>query len=394
MKQLGRAGGWLFLLIFFNCQLGWAQKQATNPVPASADSAAAFINKHLVEFGDTYYQLAKKYRVPVDSLIKWNGENLLVDKVIRFTSVKSASISKVAVAKTDSVAVIVKSPVPTSANNQKPVNTTLNRAEESGENTISAHKAAQRILIIPFDPRLYFSDADDDIARQSEIPKQNVRYIFRSRLSAFLDPKGFQRINLLTATPQDSAGELRKIYKSLGYSYQKIAYSRFNPLPVRQKTQATGPKSWFQKQKEKAGLARPKEENAAEEGGKYYGVQIKDPAFFRYFNNQYSLDYYLFINQFEIHTDYTNCIDRTTQNFQREFIVHYTIFDAKGELIAGNKVKIPYVSNVNDLNKIVRDNLNKMAEAILSDLPQPQVFSSDGRRTELVEAIKSNCQIP
>ncbi len=53
--------------------------------------------------------------------------------------------------------------------------------------------------------------------------------------------------------------------------------------------------------------------------------------------------------------------------------MHYTILDAQGELIAGNKVKIPYVSNVNDIEKIGQDNLGKIAQRILADLPSPQV---------------------
>ena len=96
----------------------------------------------------------------------------------------------------------------------------------------------------------------------------------------------------------------------------------------------------------------------------------------RYFNQHYAVDYYLFLSQFEIHTDYTNCLDRTQNDFTREFLVHYTLIDNQGTLIAGNKVKVSYISHVNDIEKIIRDNLNKMAQRILADLPQPAALAS------------------
>lgn len=385
MQRLGRLAEWLLLLVIYVCcQPLEAQVLPPNtPVTINKSLPADRKDQYVVQPGDTYYRLSRIYRVPVDSLIKWNGERLPVGKTIRVMAgdfppaphlpVTGAREAPAPAADSSKSAVIVTEQP--GVEFEKPASTTMTRYEES-ERPVVAKNEAQRVMVIPFDPYLYFSDADNDISRQSRIPSQNVRYVFRSRLNAFLDPKGFQSINLLGGVRRDSIDELSKIYKSLAYSYQDITWSRFNPLPANQKPLATGPKAWFKRQKEKIGITPPVEEVIAGEGKKYYGVKVKNPDFYTYFNTHYNVDYYLFINQFEIHTDYTNCIDRVTQNFVREFLVHYTIFDAKGELIAGNKVKIPYVSNVNDLEKIVRDNLNKMAQRILSDLPQPQYFTS------------------
>jgi hypothetical protein len=248
-----------------------------------------------------------------------------------------------------------------------------------------AIKAAQRVLVIPFDPYLYFSDADNDIAAQSRIPKQNVRYVFRTRLNAFMDPKGFENINLLGGAFRDDKSELDRIYKSVSYSYQPVTYSKYNPVPMTEKT-GNGPVAWIQKKKEKF-TAPPSPESVgntsvAKDPTKYYGAKVKDPDLYRYFNQNYAVDYYLFINQFEIHTDYTNCLDRTQNDFVREFLVHYTIFDNQGTLISGNKVKVPYISHVNDIEKIVRDNLNQMAQRILADLPRPAALTSQVNATE------------
>ena len=104
---------------------------------------------------------------------------------------------------------------------------------------------------------------------------------------------------------------------------------------------------------------------------KYFGVVLKDPKFFEYFNHKYSVDYYIFVNQFEVITDYDHCLDRTTENYVRYFVVHFSIFDKNGTQIAGNKYKQLYNSNSNNIDRITGDNLQKMADRILLELPVP-----------------------
>lgn len=355
MRRLIKIWSGLLLLLFGGCPAGWAQ--TTLP-----DSAAGW---YQVQPGDTYYRLAKIYGVPVDSLRAWNGDHLPAGKTIRVRATRSATLPQIQ-------ATAANSPAgPT----QQPTAAVSNQVDASPNP--AAETAAPRVVIVPFDPYLYFSDADHDIARQSRVPVPNVRYIFRARLSALLDPLGLEPVSLLSAGRRDSVDELRKVYQSLAYSYQPITPSRFNPLAAKLKTPPAGPQAWWQRQKEKLGVTPPGTANPAAAGDKYYGVKVKNLDFYPYFNSRYQADYYLFINQFEIRTDYTNCIDRVTQNFVREFVVHYTIFNAQGKLLAGNQVKIPYVSNVNDVDKIVRDNLGKMAQRILADLPGPQSFTSE-----------------
>ncbi|RDC61433.1 LysM peptidoglycan-binding domain-containing protein [Adhaeribacter pallidiroseus] len=376
MQRRRRYSGWLVFLIFLSYHLVRAQAPIADSLLTS--KTKELTEQHLVQPGDTYYRLAKLYQVPVDSLISWNGEILPAGKFIRVRpkvasdlTPSSESGSSAPVSPTNALFKSTKSKstvvaVPPNT----PVSTTITPAPV-------IHKTVQRVMVVPFDPYLYFSDADEDIARQSRVPRPQVRYGFRSRLSALLTPPGFETINLLRTGTNRNADSLPEIYKSLNYQYRNVTSSRFNPLPPKQKAIMSGPKTWFLKQKEKAGIATVQEATVAAEGDKYYGVTVKSPNFYTYYNNRYQPDYYLFINQFEIHTDYSNCLDRTTQDFIREFTVHYTIFDAQGNLIAGNKVKIPYVSNMNDLEKISRDNLGKIAQRILADLPPPQIPESE-----------------
>lgn len=106
--------------------------------------------------------------------------------------------------------------------------------------------------------------------------------------------------------------------------------------------------------------------------GKYFGVKIKNPNFFEYFDKKYSVDYYVFINEFEVTTDYENCLDRSAFNYEREFVAHYSIFDRAGNQFAGNKFKLHYPSSSNDIQKLVADNIGTIAARIMNDLPPPR----------------------
>ena len=370
MQSIGRNVRlvFLFMLWLSNPTLRAANYQGLpldsvqKPVPKQ--SAKGY---HVVQAGDTYYGLSRLYKVPLDSLKSWNGERLTLG-----TTIKTNRTATPKPTETGKVNTATKQPK-TTTSAQKAASTTL------GQQTVPAqyspeHKQAQRILVIPFDPYLYFSDADEDIGLYSKIPRQNVRHVFRGRLNAFMDPKGFESINLLGGSVRDGVNELDKIYKSVTYSYQDITYSKHNPAPVVEKP-INSATSWLQKQKEKiAAPAGPEvagNTSVAKNPNKYWGVKVKDPDFYSYFNQHYAADYYLFINQFEISTDYSNCLDRTKNDFVREFVVHYTIYDNQGGLISGNKVRVPYVSHVNDIEKIIKDNLGRMSERILADLPRP-----------------------
>lgn len=366
-------------MLWFSSTTLWATNYQALPLdsvqkPVSKPTAQEY---HVVQAGDTYYGLSRLYKVPVDSLKSWNGEHLTLGskiKINRTATPIATETDKVNTAAKQNNTTISPATVPSNTLGQETV-----PAQYSPE-----HKQAQRILVIPFDPFLYFSDADDDISSYSKIPRQNVRHVFRGRLNAFMDPKGFESINLLGGSVRDGVNELDKIYKSVTYSYQDISYSKYNPAPIVEKP-INNATSWFQKLKGKisppAGPEVAGNTSVAKNPNKYWSVKVKDPDFYPYFNQHYAADYYLFINQFEISTDYSNCLDRTKNDFVREFVVHYTIYDNQGGLIAGNKVRVPYVSHINDIEKIIKDNLGRMSERILADLPRP-----DNSNTQAISA--------
>lgn len=325
---------------------------------------------HTVQSGETLYSLAKKYNVSVDDLMKWNNLDLRTGQEIVIALPSSVPEKQTGTAFNEKS--VEKKP-------EAPVAATVPAKVARTEVIDTAHydydTTMQQVLIIPFDPYLYFSDADDEIAATSKINRTKVRDVFRRRMNALLDHPAYENIHLLGGKAQDSLTDLNKLYGSVKYNYQEILYNpNYKPkesaeMPQEKKTN----KSWLEKQKEKL---VPQESSGkatvAKDEGKYFGVIIKDPDFFTYYNKKYNTDYYIFVNQFEVKTNYENCLDRAAQNYERTFTTHYSIFDATGKQIAGNKFRTHYNSNSNNVSQIVNDNMKKITDRILADLPPPK----------------------
>ncbi|MDO6389656.1 LysM peptidoglycan-binding domain-containing protein [Pontibacter sp. BT731] len=403
----------LFVLFAFN-QAGATPVASAFSIPTQS---AAADTVYLVQQGDTYYSLSRRFSIPLDSLQKWNGTQLQMGQTLYLTNRKAKV--KTTAAKSATPATQAK-PQPSTASQQpkttaqpnppaakpatavqatpqaqaaKPAATPPAQPAKAASKTNNLtgpartqastsaaastlptleSKVKQRILVVPFDPYLYFSDADDEIARHSKIPRQNVRHVFRGRLNALLAPEGYETINLLGGVYRDSVSELSTLYKSLSYGYQDNKQSRYNHQPtVKERENAL---DWVKRKKNDLNIrgGQPATVPVAQDENKHFGVKVKDPKFFSHFNGQYGIDYYVFINQFEVKTNYENCLDRATWNYERDFLVHYSIYNSQGELVSGNKVKVPYQSNLNDVQRIVSDNMPNMAKRVLADLPQAQ----------------------
>ena len=375
---------------------------------------------HEVLPGETLYSISKKFGVTVGDLLKWNGLELKAGQAIYVanpstndkevvSNQSTSTVNPVRQHQTKSAEIVVEKPQVTKPIITEPSAPTTSKATPKAVvvekpvikepevptneplapkmNVYDFNPNYKQVLIVPFDPHLYFSDADDEIAQASHVPRNHVREVFRRRLNSLLDPRGYETIHLMGGRFADTLADLNKIYSSVNYNYEEILESEFNTADTRHSDNQIKPteepankfSAMMNKAKDKVGQ-QPQATNAHNAAiakkeekfeGKFFGVKIKDPKFFEYFHNKYSIDYYVFVNQFEVVTDYEHCLDRAAQNYQRYFITHYSIFDKEGNPIAGNKYKVYYDSNSNDIERIVADNVLKISQRILNDLPAP-----------------------
>jgi murein DD-endopeptidase MepM/ murein hydrolase activator NlpD len=334
-----------------------------------------------VQPGDTYYAIAKKNNTTVDQLLKLNNMDLKAGQEIVVGTKSPATTTQPNTANTNpnntTTNTTTTNPNIVATPPVGPAGPSLAPPFNDPGTPYNYDPNRQQILVIPFDPYLYFSDADDEIAARSNMQRTRVREVFRRRLNTLLMAQGYETIHLLGGKAKDSISDLNKIYSSVTYAYQK-AINNPNSVEAIQKaaqtqTQTSTKKntSWKNPFSNNTTTTDANAYETPEDNGSYFGVVVKNPDFYTYFNNKYGVDYYVFVNQFEVKTNYQNCLDRAALNYERTFTVHYSIFDATGRQIAGDKFKVHYNSNNCYVYQIVSDNMPKVAQKIINQLPPP-----------------------
>jgi LysM repeat protein len=380
----------------YNPELMQATKKEENKI--SEDEVV-----YKVQPGDTYYGIAKKFGVTVEELMKMNnmdlkaGQELLVGRKSKVVASNTTPIEKtvtvVTEPKVEEKPVVEEKVVATKVEPEKKVEPQPEKKTEVVNTTpakkpyVSAREKAnpftgvvepyafnpdrKQVLIIPFDPYLYFSDADDEIAARSNMPRNKVREMFRRRMNALLLAEGYETIHLVGGKSKDSISDLNKIYSSVTYNYQQSIVNPSSRYVPQKNVSTVKDKSWAAKQKDKLAGKEDAQYELPADNSRYFGVLIKNQDFYNYFNAKYDVDYYVFVNQFEVKTNYENCLDRAALNYERTFTTHFSIFDANGKQIAGNSFKTHYNSNSNYIYQIVSDNVPQIAQRILNELPLP-----------------------
>lgn len=234
-----------------------------------------------------------------------------------------------------------------------------------------------RIVLVPFDPLLYLSDADEEIANTCGLKRNEVRKYFRRRLNVRVDPKGYETVRLMGGVHQDSVRDLDRIYHSLDYNYKEILE---DPESYEEENKNALGHDVFKKNKIKGLFAKAKNsmngehqrnKRHGEYSNKFFSVSLKNDEMLEYYNQKYHPNYYVFIAQFEVKTHYRNTQERAANIFTREFVAHYTVLNNKGDFVRGNRVSVYYDSNTKNVKQMVNDNMEKMAKKIMRGIPAP-----------------------
>ncbi|MES2592310.1 MAG: hypothetical protein V4608_10525 [Bacteroidota bacterium] len=209
-----------------------------------------------------------------------------------------------------------------------------------------------KIMLVPFDPKLYMSEIDMKINQQTKWNFEKIRENFRQQLNNQLKLK-LQSTAPVVSFYSDSAKmakDLFYIYNSTNLSYDLVS----NPNPKTQPVKQSGIKN--------GQLAV--EVNTDK---KFMNTKITDQKMLSYLNNKYKTDYFVFVNQLDITND-MDSYDIATDTYQREVAVHYTIVDKAGKSLSSGMSTSRFSSKENDPKKIVALNFSPISSDIASKL--------------------------
>lgn len=214
----------------------------------------------------------------------------------------------------------------------------------------SAKTVPARILIVPHQTMMHFSDADEDISRFSHKDVNQVRNALRLDLESNVHHQllaNFDAISLLRSTTMNGEEDLNKIYQATRYTvYSRQSQEEY--LATKQSPISASLKNISNKFKR-----NNKEQTFWVSDSSVMLGAIGNKELFQYLHKKYNEKYILFITQFEINTSNKNSIEWLKQSYKREYTVHYNLFDYTGTLLraemititAGNENTLPEIKN-------------------------------------------------
>lgn len=197
-------------------------------------------------------------------------------------------------------------------------------AYSQGDSSSIMAAGGKKVLVVPYAPMMYFSDADAHIAHFSRTDEGKVRNQLRVMLEKNVHHQllaAFNAVSLMNATSLNAEEDLKKIYAATGYSQTASTTKKSSP----------GSKLFNQKGKKQPFHVSDSAVMLAE---------IRDPKLNAELYKKYQHDYLLYITQLEINTSNKNTIEWQKQQYSRSYMVHYNLWDNQGKLVLAETLTI------------------------------------------------------
>lgn len=234
-----------------------------------------------------------------------------------------------------------------------------------------------KVLIIPFEPRLYVSDIDRDLVQENEMNFQDIKAKFRAALDQNIYvslKKYYSPLSFYTIPQEDAIKELSYIYNSIGYKYEVMPVEEVvEKENAGKKLMSKFKKKEKEEEYEEASIQNGQIISQVDDREKYMMTKISNDNLINTLNKQYQATYYLFINELDIKRTMQESGGLNSQS-QREIKVHYTIFNNQEKVMESGAIKTLFNSNENDIEKIIKSEFpliaDKLAEKIVNVKPE------------------------
>jgi hypothetical protein len=239
-----------------------------------------------------------------------------------------------------------------------------NAQHTSSSDTLELHK----VMLIPYDPRYYLSDADRDIMEQSKKDPEKFRSDFRHNIDRHVQRaigRSYYCISLLNDTADALQETLYTILGRTGYRYEKAIPITPKHVEVERTSSKDKANTKTHEDSKTATSYIPVKNDAV-----YMHAVVSKPAeLFAKISEEYDADYFVFLTQFDIKTNYNSCMDIARKIYRREVMVHFSIYDKHGKVIAGSYATSFFPSDSNNANSIIGDCFPEIAAYIAGCLP-------------------------
>ncbi|MFM1876331.1 MAG: hypothetical protein RL266_2068 [Bacteroidota bacterium] len=230
-------------------------------------------------------------------------------------------------------------------------------------------KEEAKILIIPFEEKLFYCDIMRDLTEANQMTQQQIYDRLRNEIQLSLKAALKDSMETATFLNTDSITDqdLINIYAVLGYKYV--------PVPVKEEVDEKGKVNSDSHRKEKK-QPEPKMEVGIRNGqvvaerqvvDRYMSAQLKSFDVLQQLNANYGINKFLFINQMDVKMDLTDP-ETAFLDPKRMVAIHYTIMDKEGKEISGGLASSQFPGTESRFNYIIGSTFYKLSAEVLGSL--------------------------
>ncbi len=221
---------------------------------------------------------------------------------------------------------------------------------------ISKHK----IMIIPFENRMYLSEIDFMINKETKLNGKQIKATMRDGLNEQfykkLKPK-MPVVDLMEDTTKTKK-DLTDIYQYLGYEYQKVPNQENYKPPVKEKEEKT--------------IKNGQLVVESNSDARFMNAKLKSASLVPYLGGKYKTDLFLFINELDIKA-LNGVPGDVTSSSSRKIILHYTVYTLDAREINSGIAEVNLPTNVNNPTKIINTYFSQLADIVTARIEKALV---------------------
>lgn len=214
--------------------------------------------------------------------------------------------------------------------------------------------ASHKVMLIPFEPKLYFSEIDRSVNKETGMSAKEIKHRFRDGINEQLY-KAFKASKYNVVDLMDDTTKYKKdiegIYQFLSYQYQKVPDQEHYKAPEKEKEE---------KKIKKGQLAV--ETNSDK---RFMNAKVTNPKMVPGLSAKYKTDVFVFINELDIKG--TDAAPGQSMGLEgnRIITVHYTVYTLDAREISSGLAETMLAPDVNNPKKIVDKYFSAIAATIV-----------------------------
>ncbi len=217
----------------------------------------------------------------------------------------------------------------------------------------SKAQVKHKVLVIPFEPKLYMSEIDHKINTETKLNQKEIKEAFRKSINAELAralKQKYEVLDLLKDTVKYKK-DILNIYKNITFSYEKVPDQANYKAPIEEK-----------------GKKDPTIKNGqilveTNTEARFMNAKVTGAALIPSLYAKYKTDLFLFVNQLDVFSGQAAASNIGTST-ERIITLHYTVFTVDAKEINSGICSVKFPSDINAPAKITSGYVSKIAAEI------------------------------